>query len=393
MSARASLGALALLTCASAVADAQLRASANIGGGEVGFGAVPASAVTMGGEVEYHRGWLEGRASGGTYRFENASTSSRFGSGALLLRSPRRMGLIGELLALGSTTDHHGFYRAQRLEAKAGASWVADVATTSARYGVSRVMRDRQSLTASRFELVAQATLGRTTLTLSGARAQFTESMMVVRDTTYFVAGFPFRGRYNTEADVARAYLDAEANVQWQVRRATVGVGVGARRGDATTASERWQHADLTLPLNSNVAVMATGGRKAGVPEERIPSGAFAILGVRLSFRSDEQPVQARPIDGRDTPRLVALDVGGGRRSISIMGLAAKRVEIIADFTDWQPVELAAVGPGVWHVALPMGPGAHRINIRVDGGAWMPPPGLPVTADEFMGTVGVLLIE
>ena len=393
MSARASIAALALLTCASAAADAQLRASANLGGGEVGFGAVPTSAATMSGEVEYDRGWLEARAAGGMYRFENASTGSRFGSAEMLLRSPRRRGVAAELLGLGSTTDHHGFYRAQRLEARAGASWVADLAEMSLRYGLSRVTRDRTSLTATRFELVAHGTVGRTTFTLSGARAAFSELMTVVRDTTYVVAGFPFRGRYNAEADVSRAYLDAEASVQWQLRSATVGVGIGARRGDATTASERWQHLDFTLPLNSNVALMATGGRKAGVPEERIPGGAFAIVGVRLSFQSDARVIRPLPADGRDTPRFVALDVGAGRRSISIIGLAAKRVEIIADFTDWQPMDLATIGEGVWHITLPIGPGAHRINIRVDGRAWMPPPGLPVTADEFMGTVGVLLIE
>ena len=135
MSARALFAALALLTCAPAAADAQLRASANFGGGEIGFGAVPASAVAMSGAVEYDRSWLEGRASGGMYRFENATASSRFASAELLLRTPRRMGVTAELLGLGSTTDHHGFYRARRLEAKAGAAWVAGLAEASVRYG------------------------------------------------------------------------------------------------------------------------------------------------------------------------------------------------------------------------------------------------------------------
>ena len=33
------------------------------------------------------------------------------------------------------------------------------------------------------------------------------------------------------------------------------------------------------------------------------------------------------------------LDVGGGRRSISIVGVAAREVEIMSDFTDWEPVD------------------------------------------------------
>jgi len=34
----------------------------------------------------------------------------------------------------------------------------------------------------------------------------------------------------------------------------------------------------------------------------------------------------------------------------------------------------------------------HSLNVRADGGSWMVPPGLESSADEFNGTVGVLLI-
>jgi hypothetical protein len=384
---------LALIACASAVADAQLRASMSIGGGEVGYGIVPASAVMMNGWVDLERGWLEGSATASTYRFEDNSASSGSATASLMLRPPRRAGLSGELLALGSTTNHHSFYRARRVEGRAGATWVGDVAEATVRYGLARLSHDRISLTSNRVEIEATSGIGPATISLFGQRASFNDAVTVTRDTTYVVAGFPFRGRYRTEEPVSRSYLDAEARVGMHFRAATWSLALGARRGDATTANERWQRLDIHWPLNRNVALIATGGRKPAVPEERLPSGTFGILGVQFSFQEDPPRLVDVLIDGRDAPRLVALDIGEGRRSISIIGLSASRVEIIADFTEWKAIELAEVGDDVWHITLPVTAGAHRVSIRVDGGRWMPPPGLPVTADEFMGTVGVLLIE
>ena len=365
----------------------------NVGGGEVGFGVVPASAVTVNGEAAYRRGWLEALAAGSAYRFEQSSMGSASGRGELMIRPPRRAGLTGELTMLASATDHHHFYRSSRTEGRVGASWVGSLAATTLRYGLARVVNDQVSLTTNRVELEASGAVGAATFSLFGARSAFRDAMTVDRDTTYYVAGFPFRSHYRTQADVARAYLDAEARVQWRVRTATLGVGIGARRGDATTESERWQRVDVSLPVSPSVALMATAGRKPAVPEERLPSGSYAILGVQLSFQGEQRMAPRAGVSGHDTPRFVVLDVSGGRRSISVIGLAGRQVEIIADFTDWKPVSLAAIAGGVWHVTLPIAPGAHRVSIRIDGGAWMPPPGLPVTADEFMGTVGILLIE
>ena len=365
----------------------------DVGGGEVGYGVVPASAVVLNAAIDFRRGWLDANATGSTYRFENSAASSGFASALVMVRPPRRAGFSGELLAFGSTSNHHEFYRARRLEGRAGASWVSDVVDATVRYGRARIAHDEISLTASRIEFEASSAVGPAVLTLFGSRAQFNDRITVVRDTTYVVAGFPFRGRYNAEASVSRVYTDAEVRARWQLRSSTWSLALGARRGDAATSSERWQRLDVTVPINPGIALIATGGRRPAVPEERLPSGVFGVFGVQLSFQADARGGEAQSADGRDTPRFVALDVGDGKRSISIIGLAAKEVEIIADFTDWQAVELTPIGERVWHVTLPIAPGAHRISIRVDRQRWMPPPGLPVTADEFMGTVGILLIE
>ena len=52
-----------------------------------------------------------------------------------------------------------------------------------------------------------------------------------------------------------------------------------------------------------------------------------------------------------------------------------------------------ALGAGTWEARLPLAPGVYRVNLRVDGGPWIVPPGLPSVVDEFGGAVGILTIE
>jgi len=69
-------------------------------------------------------------------------------------------------------------------------------------------------------------------------------------------------------------------------------------------------------------------------------------------------------------------------------------VEIMADFTDWEPVSLTrtASSEREWSVALPLSAGSHRLAVRIDGGGWVVPPNLPRVADEFGGEVGLLTV-
>jgi hypothetical protein len=49
--------------------------------------------------------------------------------------------------------------------------------------------------------------------------------------------------------------------------------------------------------------------------------------------------------------------------------------------------------PGVWTASVPIAPGSHQVSIRIDGGAWIAPPGVPTVADEFKGAVGIIVIR
>jgi hypothetical protein len=68
-------------------------------------------------------------------------------------------------------------------------------------------------------------------------------------------------------------------------------------------------------------------------------------------------------------------------------------VEIMGEFSDWQPLPLAAAAPGLWTLTLQLAPGVYRFNVRVDGGDWFVPPGVPAVDDDFSGRVGVIVVR
>jgi hypothetical protein len=41
---------------------------------------------------------------------------------------------------------------------------------------------------------------------------------------------------------------------------------------------------------------------------------------------------------------------------------------------------------------MPIAAGVHRLNVRVDGGAWTAPSGTTRAADEFGGEVGIVTV-
>jgi 1,4-alpha-glucan branching enzyme len=70
----------------------------------------------------------------------------------------------------------------------------------------------------------------------------------------------------------------------------------------------------------------------------------------------------------------------------------AADVEIAGSFNGWTPAPMRRAGRGWWEVEIPVGTGMHFLNVRADNGRWTVPPGLQTAADEFNGSVGVLLI-
>jgi hypothetical protein len=81
--------------------------------------------------------------------------------------------------------------------------------------------------------------------------------------------------------------------------------------------------------------------------------------------------------------------------TLTVNAPGADLVEINGDFTNWVPVNLKrdATNPEQWMARLPVDPGKYQMNMRINGGKWVVPPGILSMLDEFGGTVGLLVVQ
>lgn len=149
-------------------------------------------------------------------------------------------------------------------------------------------------------------------------------------------------------------------------------------------------------------AIVASAGTYPVDPVQGYPGGRFGSVGLRFGTRALAISTDAPTSGRRHHDRLVrraGLDafsleqLAGGRLRIVARAAGATRVEIMGSFTDWRPVPLTRGATGEWSVTLPMSPGAHELNVRVDGGQWLVPPGLALTTDEHGVAVGRVLVQ
>ena len=383
------------------VATAQLRASAGAGAGALGYRRVlpSASAGVADADVRYDAPYGAVAARGRLARFEDDSGSAE-GSLLAALRRPAGARGVGVGAAVeGSATRYRGFAPSRRLDVTLGPTFAAGPYEGALRAHLARLSLDDDARGGVGGELLVQRRHRSARVTLSVSGLQFDDRALGWHDTTYYVAGFPFRSRYQALDDVRRSYVDVEAGVHLPVRRAVVALTVGARGGSRPTDPGGWVHVQGALPLSPSTSLVAEFGRLPSVPEQNLPSAPFATVALRFTPFAGRRPgviPVARPgvARGGGGPRfaLVGVDAAGAR-VVRLSGVSASRVEIMGDFTDWSPLPLAPAGPGVWEAAVRVRPGTHRVVLRLDGGPWRPPPELPVAADEFRGSAGVLLVE
>jgi hypothetical protein len=161
--------------------------------------------------------------------------------------------------------------------------------------------------------------------------------------------------------------------------------------------SSAWGSVAATLWLTSHVGLVAAGGTYPVDYTQGYPGGRYLSLAVRFGGR----PMSAAALSSRAQartplrstaagPRLEIAALPNGRRAIRVQAPGARSVEVMGDFTAWQPLELTAAPGGWWTATLAVAPGMHQLNVRVNGGAWDVPVGALESVDEFGARVGVL---
>jgi hypothetical protein len=203
-----------------------------------------------------------------------------------------------------------------------------------------------------------------------------------------------------TVVDDTIKYTDTFVSLHRTMTSWDLDASVGARAGQQLPTlpanHTTWGSIGATLWVKPAIGVIASVGTYPVDFTQGFPGGQFLSLGVRFAAGRNRSPaaVAARP-EEMPAPTVTAFEVigvAGTTHRIRVRAPRAQRVDVAGDFSEWAPVVLQAEGGGWWTVTVPLSRGSHEVNVRVDGGAWVVPPGLMSSTDEFGGSVGRLII-
>ena len=189
---------------------------------------------------------------------------------------------------------------------------------------------------------------------------------------------------------------DLEGSVHWEHRLLELTARGGRRFGnsfDLTSESRQWASGQVAVWVSSQVAAVAGGGREPAQPTRGLPARSFGSLGLMLAY----WPIPRGVVPVESPASLVhAFELrpaGTAVQRITARIGGVETVEVMGDFSDWAALPLIRRGRDQWELLVQMGPGVHQINLRIDGGNWIAPPGIPTMKDGYSGEVGVLVIK
>jgi len=198
-------------------------------------------------------------------------------------------------------------------------------------------------------------------------------------------------------------YTDVESSARTAWDRITLDATLGARVWSRGGGRGMYGETSAALALGERTAIVLSGGR---YPTDPI-SGSIAAHYLTAAIRIHTAAWRHVVARGRTAPRAGGADGAGAPGSgarlevqldrsrpvrLLVHVAEATRVEVAGDFTDWRPLALSPAGGGLWEVVLPLTSGVHRIDVRIDGAAWIVPAGTTRAPDDYGGEVGIFVV-
>jgi hypothetical protein len=180
------------------------------------------------------------------------------------------------------------------------------------------------------------------------------------------------------------SYTDLQGTSRLTRGRLAFDGRLGTRVGSTGGGHGVFGEAALTYTLTRLLGVTIGAGRYPTDPTRGTIAGRYVTAGIRIGIRGAAPPNPYREA------LTTSVDVGPGELRLHAEG--ATRVEVMGDFTDWQPVEAAKTRSGMWLVKMAISPGPHRLEVRINGGPWMAPVGATQVKDEFGGEAGLIVV-
>ncbi len=217
----------------------------------------------------------------------------------------------------------------------------------------------------------------------------------------WFRAGSLTLSAVGTTADVdGFDYIEGSTSARWSRGWLELSANGAARFGDEGSPTRASGDLSATAWLSRQAAVVVGHGSYLSDPAQLAPGGRYTAVTIRIASRPPafrdalartigyQAPIVARPV----AAGFEARPERDGNVRIRVRAADARSIEIMGDFTDWDPVTLERRRGDTWEITIPVARGTNRFNIRVNGGEWGVPPGVPVTDNDFGGVVGLLVI-
>jgi hypothetical protein len=187
------------------------------------------------------------------------------------------------------------------------------------------------------------------------------------------IAGF-WLPEVSAQASTIAGPLELAAYAGWR------GAEAGSQIDPAT-----WGGGSVTLWLGRMVALVLAGGSYPQDVLQGLPGGRYGSAGVRVTSR--RPPVMSvKPL----APPAYRRDDGSGVLRFRVP--QAQRLDLVAEWTNWEPVPLERAADGWWMLRVRLAPGVHRFNLVVDGAAWIVPEGVASVDDGYGGRTGLLIV-
>lgn len=199
-----------------------------------------------------------------------------------------------------------------------------------------------------------------------------------------------------TKCNAQSHYSDLEGAVHWEHGNLELDAHSGYRFGtdDAVMGdSRRWSSGSATVWVSDRMAFVAGGGRQPANYARGIPARTFGTVGMLLAYwPMSKTSVPVEPTRAMAVRSFEIRPTTPGVHKIIIRVGGVESVDVMGDFSDWNPLTLVRRGRDLWELSIPLSAGMHQINVRVDKGPWMAPPGMPLSNDGFNGEVGLLVV-
>lgn len=263
--------------------------------------------------------------------------------------------------------------------------------------------RQSDSVTNGPFGFRANGGLGVSFASGSAARVRLTTSWRVWGSDTLGVLSKGVSERRDTLETPPRT--PSERGFRSSLRS---GIRTGVELSWLGTALSVHTLAPLDEPRSLAASVVLSQrvvrGLSAIVEHSRSPrtwyfaSGDLASSRWRVGLRAWALPSDPRPEERARTSRTASQVTAELQQSqdflfMRVRAPGARSVTIQGDLTGWTELELQDDGSGSFREQFPIQRGLIRLRVRVDGGSWFAPPGLPVIADDFGGEMGVFVVQ